>query len=89
MGVRMGNWLSLKQAQALLNAPDIATTKGLRDRAIIAVLLGCGLRRSEVAAVWRRRRPAGGVVAGAVNGMPLALIRAGRQRRLRRLGPHG
>jgi len=51
MGVRMGNWLSLKQAQALLNAPDITTTKGLRDRAIIAVLLGCGLRRSEVAAL--------------------------------------
>jgi integrase len=50
-GVRVGNWLSLKQAQALLNAPDIATTKGLRDRAIIAVLLGCGLRRSEVAAL--------------------------------------
>ena len=51
MGVRTGNWLSLKQAQALLNAPDITTTKGLRDRAIIAVLLGCGLRRSELAAL--------------------------------------
>jgi integrase len=51
IGVRTGNWLSLKQAQALLNAPDITTTKGLRDRAIIAVLLGCGLRRSEVAAL--------------------------------------
>jgi integrase len=50
-GVRLGNWLSLKQAQALLNAPDITTTKGLRDRAIIALLLGCGLRRSEVAAL--------------------------------------
>ena len=50
-GVRTGNWLSLRQAQALLNAPDIATVKGLRDRAIIAVLLGCGLRRSEVAAL--------------------------------------
>ena len=48
---KMGNWLSLKQAQALLNAPDITTTKGLRDRAIIAVLLGCGLRRSEIASL--------------------------------------
>jgi site-specific recombinase XerD len=51
IGVRAGNWLSLKQAQALLNAPDITTLKGLRDRAIIAVLLGRALRRSEVAAL--------------------------------------
>jgi len=51
IGVRAGNWLLLKQAQALLNAPDITTTKGLRDRAIIAVLLGSALRRSEVAAL--------------------------------------
>src|SRR5262249_31004888 len=36
---------------ALLNAPDATTNKGLRDRAILAVLLGCGLRRSEVAAL--------------------------------------
>jgi hypothetical protein len=27
-GVRMGNWLSVKQAQILLNTPDTATTKG-------------------------------------------------------------
>src|SRR5438094_10548488 len=51
VGIRVGNWLSLRQAQALLSAPDIATMKGLRDRAILAVLLGCGLRRSEVAAL--------------------------------------
>jgi site-specific recombinase XerD len=50
-GVRMGNWLSIQQAQKLLNTPDVTTTKGLRDRAILAVLLGCGLRRSEVAAL--------------------------------------
>jgi site-specific recombinase XerD len=51
VGIRVGNWLTIRQAQALLSAPDIATVKGLRDRAILAVLLGCGLRRSEVAAL--------------------------------------
>src|SRR5450631_3720324 len=50
-GVRVGNWLSLEQAQRLLNTPDITTKKGLRDRAMLAILLGCGLRRSEVAAL--------------------------------------
>src|SRR5712672_2306945 len=50
-GIRVGNWLSLRHAQALLSAPDVATTKGLRDRAILSVLVGCGLRRSEVAAL--------------------------------------
>ena len=51
VGVRSGNWLSLRQAQALLSAPDVMTVKGLRDSAILAVLLGCGLRGSEVAAL--------------------------------------
>ena len=51
VGIRVGNWLSLRQAQSLLNAPDASTVRGLRDRAILAVLLGCGLRRSEVAAL--------------------------------------
>lgn len=51
VGIRTGNWLSVRQAQSLLNAPDASTVRGLRDRTILAVLLGCGLRRSEVAAL--------------------------------------
>ena len=50
-GVRTGNWLTREQAQKLLQAPDITTLKGLRDRAILAIMLGGGLRRSEVAAL--------------------------------------
>jgi len=54
-GTRAGNWLTLAQAQALLNAPDASTLKGLRDRAILAVLLGCGLRRTEAAGLtWEK-----------------------------------
>src|ERR1017187_10024365 len=34
IGVRPGNWLSVQQAQKLLNAPDVTTKKGLRDRAM-------------------------------------------------------
>lgn len=48
-GVRSGNWLSKGQAQTLINAPDTSTLKGLRDRAILAIMVGAGLRRSEVA----------------------------------------
>lgn len=47
-GTRTGNWLAKAQAQQLLNAPNTSTLKGLRDRAILALLIGCGLRRSEV-----------------------------------------
>ena len=32
----------------MIHAPDVGTTKGLRDRAILAVMIGCGLRREEV-----------------------------------------
>ena len=51
-GVRVvGNWLSVQQAQKLLNAPDVSTKKGMRDQAMLALMLGCGLRRSEVASL--------------------------------------
>ena len=48
-GRRTGNWLTREEAQMWLNAPDVKTLKGTRDRAILSVLIGCGLRRAEVA----------------------------------------
>ena len=48
-GVRSGNWLTLEQARQLLAVPDPATLKGLRDRVLLGFLVGCGLRRGELA----------------------------------------
>jgi site-specific recombinase XerD len=49
LGVRLGNWLTAEEARRLWQAPDSDTLKGKRDRAMLAVLLGCGLRRRELA----------------------------------------
>ena len=51
LGVRMGNWLTASQGRRLLGAFDRNTLRGIRDYAMVAVLLGCGLRRAEVAAL--------------------------------------
>jgi site-specific recombinase XerD len=48
-GQRVGNWLTKRQAEQLINRPDTTTLKGRRDRAILAVMIGCGLRREEMA----------------------------------------
>lgn len=48
-GRRTGNWLTREEAQSWLGAPNVRTLKGRRDRALLAVLIGCGLRRSEAA----------------------------------------
>ncbi|MCB1599896.1 MAG: tyrosine-type recombinase/integrase [Lysobacterales bacterium] len=45
--------LSGAEAKALLEAPSDTTLKGLRDRAILAMLLFQGLRRSELVALNR------------------------------------
>jgi site-specific recombinase XerD len=49
LGVRLGNWLTADQARTLWQVPDPNTLKGKRDRALLGVLLGCGLRRKEAA----------------------------------------
>ena len=47
IGVRLGNWLTPEQSQRLWNTPDGNSLKGKRDRALLAILLACGLRRHE------------------------------------------
>jgi len=49
LGVRLGNWLTAEQGATLWQAPDKQRLKGKRDRALLALLLACGLRRHEVA----------------------------------------
>jgi integrase len=48
-GTRLGNWLTREQAKELLAVPDRSTIKGKRDYAILALLVGCALRRRELA----------------------------------------
>lgn len=48
-GERAHTWLNLSEVRALLtHLTDSKTTKGLRDRVILGLLLGAGLRRDEL-----------------------------------------
>ena len=51
LGLRLGNWLSAEQAQRLLSSPAPESLRGKRDRLMLAVLVGCGLRRGELLAL--------------------------------------
>src|SRR5258708_32830049 len=46
--MRLGNRLGGEEARSLGELRNMHTVKGKRDRAILAVLLGCGLRRREL-----------------------------------------
>ena len=50
-GVRVGHWLDQQSAAELLTTPPHDSLRGRRDRAVLALLFGAGLRRSEVAGV--------------------------------------
>jgi integrase len=49
-GVKIGNWLTAQQGKDLLRVFDRGCLRGKCDYAMVAVLLGCGLRRAELAA---------------------------------------
>src|SRR3990172_5015525 len=51
LGVRLGNWLTPEQGRRLLEHPQSATPRELRDHAMLAMLIGCGLRRGELLAL--------------------------------------
>ena len=48
LGHRSGNWLSLDQSSKVLRSASGDGLRAKRDYAMLAVLLGCGLRRSEL-----------------------------------------
>ena len=48
LGVRIGNWLTVEQSKTLLGGLPSGSLRGKRDRAILALLIGCGLRRAEL-----------------------------------------
>jgi site-specific recombinase XerD len=53
LGCRAGNWLNQDQARLLLEKANGQGLRHSRDVAMIAVLLGCGLRRAELSALLR------------------------------------
>jgi integrase len=51
LGTRLGNWLNADQAKLILQKAEGEDLRSIRDLAMLAVLLGCGLRRAELSAL--------------------------------------
>ena len=48
LGVRVGNWLTVEQGKRLLESVSAESLRGKRNSAMLAMLIGCGLRRAEL-----------------------------------------
>src|SRR5438477_3287234 len=48
LGVRIGNWLTAEHGSQLLAATSPDTLRSKRNRAMLSLLIGCGLRRAEL-----------------------------------------
>jgi integrase len=97
LGVRLGNWLTAEEARQFWQAPSPNTIKGRRDRAILAILLGCGLRRGELADLefthLQRRDEHWAIVdlvgkGGHIRTVPVARLGQGRGRSVGRRSRH-
>lgn len=53
MGRYLPEVLSVEEVESILESVDTSTLTGLRDRAILEMLYGCGMRVSEVASIRR------------------------------------
>jgi len=51
IGVRVGNWLTAEQGKRLLAGVERRSLRGKRNYAMLAMLIGCGLRRGELLAL--------------------------------------
>jgi site-specific recombinase XerC len=49
LGRRSGNWLTLEQCSTVLRGITGTDIRARRDKAMLAILIGCGLRRGELA----------------------------------------
>ena len=66
-GVRQGVWLDRDDLLRLVRAPRGADVRSLRDRAMLALVAGCGLRRAELCALQLRQ-------VDERDGAPVALV---------------
>jgi site-specific recombinase XerD len=48
LGVRIGSWLTVEQSRTLLAKLRADSLRDKGDRAILALLIACGLRRAEL-----------------------------------------
>lgn len=70
-------FLSYEQVEKLINIPDLTTSEGLRDRAILEVLFSTGMRVSELTSLNIRLFNIKNIVEGKLNDLEIAITGKG------------